>query len=139
MANKGGFSWKRAVGITKAKQKISKATGIPLTKSGRQRKIGKMVTGGGCMLGVFLIVVLISSIIFISFGLLSCKQATTTLTQTTKTKNSSELSISQKKQAYYDLIVLQDKISAETPPDRAEKMSESYLIIAKNLINNFLA
>ena len=49
--NRGGFSWKRAVGITRAKNKISRATGIPLTKSGRQRKIGKMVTGGsGCAL-----------------------------------------------------------------------------------------
>jgi hypothetical protein len=58
--NRGGFSWKRAVGITRAKNKISRATGIPLTKSGRQRKIGKMVTGGsGCVLvlgvGVFLL------------------------------------------------------------------------------------
>ena len=48
MANMGGFSWKRACGITKAKRRISKATGIPLTKSGRQRKVGKMVTGGCC-------------------------------------------------------------------------------------------
>ena len=46
---KGGFSWKRATGITKAKTRISRATGIPLTKSGRQRKVGKMVTGGGCL------------------------------------------------------------------------------------------
>jgi len=44
--NKGGFSWKRALGVTKAKQSISKKTGIPLSKSGRQRKIGKTV--GGC-------------------------------------------------------------------------------------------
>lgn len=43
MANKGGFSWKRALGITKAKQKISRATGIPLTKSGRQRKAGSLI------------------------------------------------------------------------------------------------
>ena len=35
------FSWKRALGITKAKRKISKVTGIPTTKAGRQRKIGK--------------------------------------------------------------------------------------------------
>ena len=35
------FSWKRAFGVTKAKRKISKATGIPTTKSGRQRKFGK--------------------------------------------------------------------------------------------------
>lgn len=37
------FSWKRALGITKAKRKISKATGIPLTKSGRRNKIGKFL------------------------------------------------------------------------------------------------
>lgn len=36
------FSWKRALGITKAKRKISKATGIPTTKAGRQRKLGKL-------------------------------------------------------------------------------------------------
>lgn len=41
--NKGGFSWKRAVGITKAKRAVSRATGIPLTRSGRQRKLGAML------------------------------------------------------------------------------------------------
>lgn len=50
MANRGGFSWKRAFGVTRAKRKISKATGIPWTKAGRQRKIGKALTGGGCLL-----------------------------------------------------------------------------------------
>lgn len=37
------FSWKRALGITKMKRKISKATGIPTTKTGRQRKLGKLL------------------------------------------------------------------------------------------------
>lgn len=37
------FSWKRAVGITAAKQKIAKKTGIPTTKQGVERKVGKMV------------------------------------------------------------------------------------------------
>ena len=46
--NKGGFSWKRAVGITSAKQRVSRATGIPWTRSGRQRKLGRMV-GCGCV------------------------------------------------------------------------------------------
>lgn len=32
------FSWKRALGITSAKRKIAKATGIPTTKSGRRNK-----------------------------------------------------------------------------------------------------
>jgi hypothetical protein len=35
------FSPKKALGITDAKRKIAKATGIPTTKSGRQRKLGK--------------------------------------------------------------------------------------------------
>ena len=34
------FSLKRAVGVTKIKQKVSKATGIPMTKQGRERKVG---------------------------------------------------------------------------------------------------
>jgi hypothetical protein len=40
--NKGGLSWKRAVGITNAKRRVSRATGIPWTRSGRQRKVGAM-------------------------------------------------------------------------------------------------
>lgn len=35
----GGFSWKRALGVTKAKRKIAKVTGIPTTKAGRKRKV----------------------------------------------------------------------------------------------------
>ena len=38
--NKGGFSWKRAVGISRAKSNLSRKIGIPLTKSGRNQKIG---------------------------------------------------------------------------------------------------
>ena len=38
-----GFSLKRAVGITKVKNRISRKTKIPLTRSGRQRKIGKLL------------------------------------------------------------------------------------------------
>lgn len=34
------FSLKRALGVTALKQKVSKATGIPLTKQGLERKIG---------------------------------------------------------------------------------------------------
>ncbi|MFM8553155.1 MAG: hypothetical protein ACKOBO_00860 [Acidimicrobiales bacterium] len=35
------FSWKRALGVTQAKRRLSRATGIPLTRSGRQRKLGR--------------------------------------------------------------------------------------------------
>jgi hypothetical protein len=41
--NRGGFSWKRFVGITAFKRKVERTIGIPLTKSGRQRKVGAMV------------------------------------------------------------------------------------------------
>jgi hypothetical protein len=37
------FSWKRALGVTSAKRKISRATGIPLTRSGRRNKLGKFL------------------------------------------------------------------------------------------------
>lgn len=37
------FSWKRALGVTKAKRKIAKATGIPTSRSGRQRKVGRFL------------------------------------------------------------------------------------------------
>jgi hypothetical protein len=39
------FSWKRATGISAMKARISRKTGIPLSRSGRQRKIGRMT---GC-------------------------------------------------------------------------------------------
>ena len=49
MPNRGGFSWKRALGVTQAKQRISRKTGIPLTKSGRQRTFGAgILRGCGC-------------------------------------------------------------------------------------------
>ena len=63
--NKGGFSWKRFVGITRVKSNISRSIGIPLTKSGRQRKIGKMVTGGGCLVVLLVGLSIPAAIIFV--------------------------------------------------------------------------
>lgn len=40
------FSLKRALGITGAKQKIAKKTGIPTTKGGLERKIGSAIIKG---------------------------------------------------------------------------------------------
>jgi len=48
------FSWKRATGLSSLKGKVSRKTGIPLTRSGRQRKIGRM-TGCALLLGVLLL------------------------------------------------------------------------------------
>lgn len=41
--NKGGFSWKRILGISSMKSKISRKTGIPLTKAGRKRKRNSII------------------------------------------------------------------------------------------------
>ena len=35
------FSWKRALGITAAKQKFARETGIPTSMGGVERKIGR--------------------------------------------------------------------------------------------------
>ena len=86
-------------------------------------------------------IIFIIAIIILSFSLISCgKQvisttttqniATTQETITTTAVSNSGLSEDQKKQAYYDLIALQDKIAAEDPPDRSEQMKEAYSIIA---------
>lgn len=40
----GGFSWKRATGVTKIKRKVAKATGIPTTKAGRKNKRNRLIT-----------------------------------------------------------------------------------------------
>lgn len=49
--NRGGFSWKRLIGISAAKAKISRSIGIPLTRSGREQKLGRLVSKG--CLGIF--------------------------------------------------------------------------------------
>jgi hypothetical protein len=48
--NRGGFSWNRTLGITRKKQRIARKTGIPLTKIGRERKVGRVVAGGSVVL-----------------------------------------------------------------------------------------
>ena len=37
------FSWKRALGITKMKQRVARTTGIPTSKTGLARKIGNAI------------------------------------------------------------------------------------------------
>lgn len=37
------FSAKRALGVTKVKRRVAKATGIPTTRQGVERKIGKAI------------------------------------------------------------------------------------------------
>jgi hypothetical protein len=39
--NRGGFSLRRFLGISALKGRLSRFIGIPLTRSGRQRKLGK--------------------------------------------------------------------------------------------------
>jgi len=66
MPNRGGFSWKRFIGITRVKQNIARKTGIPLTKSGRQRKIGAMLTKScGCSSIIMVASVILLAIIII--------------------------------------------------------------------------
>jgi hypothetical protein len=62
VSNRGGFSWKRLSGYSGAKAKLSRKTGIPFTKSGRQRKLGRMVSGGGCALPLAIVLLVLASL-----------------------------------------------------------------------------
>jgi len=66
--NKGGFSWKRFLGITQAKRHIARKTGIPWTKSGRQQKIGRLATKG-CLGSFLAIVISLIGLVLFSMGL----------------------------------------------------------------------
>ena len=37
------FSWKRALGISSMKQKFARSTGIPTSKGGIERKLGRVI------------------------------------------------------------------------------------------------
>jgi len=37
------FSWKRALGINSAKQRIARETGIPTSMAGVERKVGRSI------------------------------------------------------------------------------------------------
>jgi hypothetical protein len=39
------FSWRRALGISAAQARLSRKIGVPLSRSGRQRKVGRSL---GC-------------------------------------------------------------------------------------------
>lgn len=57
--NRGGFSWRRATGISGAKARLSRKIGIPLTKSGRQRKYGAAMGCATLLLGTLIALVLV--------------------------------------------------------------------------------
>ncbi len=45
------FSWRRAIGLSALKGRISRFIGIPLTQSGLERKVGRMFLHGiGCLI-----------------------------------------------------------------------------------------
>jgi hypothetical protein len=72
MGNKGGFSWKRLTGVTRAKQRLSRKSGVPMTKSGRQRKVGKAV--GGCAILLVLFSILFLSGMAVAFAFAQSQQ-----------------------------------------------------------------
>jgi hypothetical protein len=51
------FSWRRAVGISAAKGRLCRAIGVPLTRSSRERELGRMVSS---WLGVGLVIAVLA-------------------------------------------------------------------------------
>ena len=60
--NRGGFSWKRFLGISQAKARLSRKIGIPLTRSGRERKLGAML---GCLVPVLVLIIVMGILVWI--------------------------------------------------------------------------
>lgn len=71
MGRKFGFSFsaRRAIGYSAAKGKLSRKIGIPLTRSGRQRKAGKAM---GCCVAL---VILAAAISTIAMGQMTAEEA----------------------------------------------------------------
>ncbi len=53
------FSWKRAIGLSALKGQASRKLGVPLTRQGRQRKVGKTA---GCLVPLLLLLSAVSSV-----------------------------------------------------------------------------
>lgn len=61
MGRRRGFSWKRALGVTKAKRDFARATGIPTSRASIKRKLKrKAAKGAGC--STLMLIVAISMI-----------------------------------------------------------------------------
>jgi len=73
--NKGGFSWKMALGIIKAKQRFSRKMGIPMTRSGRQRNA--RASAGRLIPTLSVIAVIVLAIVMLSGCGPSATQAAT--------------------------------------------------------------
>jgi hypothetical protein len=60
------FSLKRALGITAAKQRFARKTGIPTTKAGLERKIGRTILGKGCLSSIMMVLLLVFTLIYLA-------------------------------------------------------------------------
>lgn len=84
MGRKRGFSFsiRRASGYSAAKGRLSRKIGIPLTRSGRQKKVGKAM---GCVLSIitilFTILILVLTLAIVALGQKPRKQPTSALSQ----------------------------------------------------------
>jgi hypothetical protein len=60
------FSLKRALKITSAKQRFARKTGIPTTRAGLERKIGRSILKGCCLMNFAFFMLILFTLILIS-------------------------------------------------------------------------
>jgi hypothetical protein len=63
--NKCGFSWRRFIGISAFKSRISRLIGIPLTRSGRQRKLGAIIEKFLVIVGLLFLNLIIGIVLYL--------------------------------------------------------------------------
>ena len=60
------WSWKRAIGVSSMRGKIARATDIPTTRQGRQRKVGRMLGCGWIIAGFGVLILVLGLVLFIA-------------------------------------------------------------------------
>ena len=56
---------------TNLKRSFAKSTGIPTTRSGRQAKMRRMATGGGCLIRILTVMVIVAALAILGVGALA--------------------------------------------------------------------
>jgi len=64
--NRYGFSYKRLFGLSRARSRVARLTGIPTTRQGRRRKLDRSIASCfGCLLQAFVCVALLVTVLVI--------------------------------------------------------------------------
>lgn len=63
------WSWKRAIGLSAAQSRVSREIGVPLSRAGRERKVGRIVIRFvGFVVGWTIVAIVLFCVLMFSVG-----------------------------------------------------------------------